>query len=93
MYEEMGSIEDNRTWDLVDLPTDKRPIGLKWVCRLKKDETGAVVSTRHALSQRDMSRSTASTTMRSSLLSRGWSQCDCCLRSLHKRDGRSITWM
>jgi hypothetical protein len=43
MAEEIKSIEDNNTWVLVDMPVGHRPIGLKWVYKLKKDATGAVV--------------------------------------------------
>lgn len=39
----MKSIVDNRTWDLVQLPKDQKPIGLKWVFKLKKDPKGNVV--------------------------------------------------
>jgi hypothetical protein len=43
MIEEMKAIEANKTWDLVDPPSGCRPIGLKWVYKVKKDERGAVV--------------------------------------------------
>jgi hypothetical protein len=43
MLEEISSIEENETWSLVDPPTDQRPIGLKWVFKLKKDAAGKVV--------------------------------------------------
>lgn len=43
MLEEIASIEENKTWRLVDLPTGHRPIGLKWVYKLKKDAQGVVV--------------------------------------------------
>ena len=43
MQEELKSIVENNTWTLADLPAGKRPIGLKWVFKLKKDETGAIV--------------------------------------------------
>ncbi|KAF0915033.1 hypothetical protein E2562_033161 [Oryza meyeriana var. granulata] len=33
----------NKTWRLVDLPAGHRPIGLKWVYKLKKDAQGIVV--------------------------------------------------
>ena len=33
--EEMAAIEHNHTWELVDLPEDKIPIGLKWVYKVK----------------------------------------------------------
>jgi 6-phosphofructokinase len=43
MEEEMKSIEENKTWSLVDLPAGHKPIGLKWVFKVKKDEHGAIV--------------------------------------------------
>ncbi|WVZ58492.1 hypothetical protein U9M48_008764 [Paspalum notatum var. saurae] len=43
MVEEMASIEQNKTWSLVDRPAGHRPIGLKWVFKLKRDEHGNVV--------------------------------------------------
>ena len=39
----MTSIEDNHTWELVDLPQGHKPIGLKWVFKVKHDEYGNVV--------------------------------------------------
>jgi len=43
MEAEMGSIEENKTWCLVDLPPGHKPIGLKWVFKVKRDEHGAIV--------------------------------------------------
>jgi hypothetical protein len=43
MDKEMQSIEKNRTWELVKLPVGKKPIGLKWVFKLKKNSEGEVV--------------------------------------------------
>ena len=43
MEEEMKSICDNHTWSLVELPRGHRPIGLKWVYKVKRDENGAIV--------------------------------------------------
>ena len=43
MREEMDSIEENSTWSLVDPPSGHRPIGLKWVFKLKRDSSGAIV--------------------------------------------------
>jgi hypothetical protein len=43
MIEEMKSIDDNKTWMLVDLPLGHRVIGLKWVYKLKRNEDRAVV--------------------------------------------------
>ena len=42
MEEEMASIEENRTWSLVDLPHGRRAISLKWVHKVKRDENGAM---------------------------------------------------
>jgi hypothetical protein len=43
MIEEMDSIESNRTWRLVPHPPGHRPIGLKWVYKVKKDAAGEVI--------------------------------------------------
>ena len=43
MLEELRSIEDNHTWELLDPPAGRRPIGLKWVYKVKKDERGVIV--------------------------------------------------
>jgi hypothetical protein len=43
MLEEIKSIEENNTWKLTDLPASHRPIGLKWVYKLKKDANGVTV--------------------------------------------------
>ncbi|WVZ94772.1 hypothetical protein U9M48_040631 [Paspalum notatum var. saurae] len=43
MLEEMASIEENKTWSLVDLPRGHRAIGMKWVFKLKRDEHGEIV--------------------------------------------------
>jgi hypothetical protein len=42
MMEEMDSIEENGTWSLVDLPPGRKPIGVKWVFKVKRDKHGAV---------------------------------------------------
>ncbi|CAN6299790.1 unnamed protein product [Urochloa humidicola] len=39
----MDAVEKNRTWELADLPPGHRAISLKWVYKLKKDETGVVI--------------------------------------------------
>ena len=42
MEEELSSICDNNTWELVDLPKDKKAIGSKWVFKVKYDQDGTV---------------------------------------------------
>ncbi|WVZ76853.1 hypothetical protein U9M48_024780, partial [Paspalum notatum var. saurae] len=43
MLDEILSIEENNTWRLVDPHAGQRPIGLKWVYKLKKDAAGSIV--------------------------------------------------
>jgi len=43
MESEIQSITKNKTWELVNLPTGHKPIGLKWVFKLKKNAYGEVV--------------------------------------------------
>jgi hypothetical protein len=43
MQAEMQSIEQNRTWDVSDLPPKQKAIGLKWVFKVKKDPDGKIV--------------------------------------------------
>jgi hypothetical protein len=43
MKEELKAIEDNHTRVMVDLPPDRKAIGLKWVFKVKKDEQRSVV--------------------------------------------------
>jgi hypothetical protein len=43
MAEELASIEANHTWRLIELPPGHRPIGLKWLYKVKKDVSGAVI--------------------------------------------------
>lgn len=38
--EEISSIEKLKVWDLVDLPIGVKPIGLKWVFKLKRNSGG-----------------------------------------------------
>jgi hypothetical protein len=42
MMEEMDSIEESGTWSLVDLPPGRKPIGVKWVFKMKRDEHGTM---------------------------------------------------
>ena len=43
MLEEMKAIEENETWELVDPPPGYRPIGLKWVYKVKRGKRGAII--------------------------------------------------
>lgn len=43
MINEINAIEKNKTWKLVELPAGQKPIGLKWVYKLKRDSNGEIV--------------------------------------------------
>lgn len=42
MCEEMTTLEKNETWELVDLPMGKQPVGCKWVYTVKYKEYGFI---------------------------------------------------
>ena len=42
MLEEMRALEKNRTWELVDLPQGKQPVGCTWVFTIKHTPEGKV---------------------------------------------------
>lgn len=42
MKEEISAIERNHTWELVNLPPDKKPIVVKWVFKVKRRPDGSV---------------------------------------------------
>jgi hypothetical protein len=42
MFEEIESIEGNKTYDLIDLPTNKSNIVVKWVYKIKVNEKGNI---------------------------------------------------
>jgi hypothetical protein len=43
MRDELKLIEDNNTWTLTNLPSGQKPIGLKWVYKLKHDADDGVL--------------------------------------------------
>eukprot|EP00253_Pinus_taeda_P024381 PITA_24381 len=42
MYEEIKSVNRNHTWDLVELPEGKTPIGCKWLYKTKINADGSI---------------------------------------------------
>jgi hypothetical protein len=40
MKEEMDSLVNNQTWDLVQFPAGKRALHNKWIYRLKEEDGG-----------------------------------------------------
>ena len=43
MKTEIEAVEKNNTWKLVELTTNQREIGLKWVYKMKKDTQGKII--------------------------------------------------
>nr|GEU33305.1 hypothetical protein [Tanacetum cinerariifolium] len=43
MDSELASIEKNNTWSLVNLPKNRKAIGLKWVYKVKHDPSGKIL--------------------------------------------------
>ena len=42
MEEEMHALAENETWDLVDAPKGVKPIGCRWVYKVKYNTDGSV---------------------------------------------------
>lgn len=42
VQDEIDSLLENRTWDLVELPSGKRVIDNKWIFKIKRDENGDI---------------------------------------------------
>ncbi|KAL2241040.1 UNVERIFIED_CONTAM: putative mitochondrial protein, partial [Sesamum indicum] len=42
MQEEVNALEKNKTWKVIDLPSDKRAIGCKWLYKVKLNPNGTV---------------------------------------------------
>ena len=42
MEEEMESLKENQVWDLVDLPSNRKAIGNKWVLKIKRKADGSI---------------------------------------------------
>lgn len=43
MEEEMTSLEENSTWDLVELPAGRKAITNRWIYRVKRDVNGKII--------------------------------------------------
>jgi Reverse transcriptase (RNA-dependent DNA polymerase) len=42
MKEELYALKKNDTWDIVNLPKGKKPVGCKWVYKIKYNSNGIV---------------------------------------------------
>ena len=40
--EEMNALKQNGTWEIVELPRNKKPVGCKWVFTIKCNDNGSV---------------------------------------------------
>ena len=43
MNKEINQLNSMGTWELTELPADRKPIKCKWVLKLKRDHTGAIM--------------------------------------------------
>jgi hypothetical protein len=90
MQSEMDAVEKNRTWELADLPRGHSAITLKWVFKLKRDETGAIIKHKARLVARGFVQREG-IDFDDTFAPRG--PCDTSLRWLPRKDGVFITWM
>ena len=44
MKEELKSMDDNKVWDLVELPKGSKRVGCKWVFKIKRDSKGNIIT-------------------------------------------------
>ncbi|CAM8896872.1 unnamed protein product [Rhodiola kirilowii] len=42
MQNESNALQENDTWDIVDLPLGKHTIGCKWVYKIKRHSDGSI---------------------------------------------------
>lgn len=42
MIDELQALDETHTWDLVDLPLNKKAVGCKWVYKIKTRSDGSV---------------------------------------------------
>lgn len=50
MRKEFEALEQNHTWDIVELPNGKKPIGCKWIYKIKYNTDGSVKDKKLGLS-------------------------------------------
>jgi len=68
MIDEMESMASNNVWDLVELPSDARAIGCKWIFKTKRDFLGYIECYKARLVSRVSPKRRELTTRRLSLL-------------------------
>jgi Reverse transcriptase (RNA-dependent DNA polymerase) len=42
MFEELGALDKNKTWEIVPLPIGKKAVGFKWIFTVKQNPDGKV---------------------------------------------------
>ena len=53
MKSKIGSMYENKVWNLMDLPDDRRPIEYKWIFKNKNDADGNVTDYKARLVAKD----------------------------------------
>lgn len=64
VLEEMKALEKTRTWEIIQPPKGKTPVGCKWVFTLKYKADGSIDRTKHGWWRKGTLRPTESTTKR-----------------------------
>ena len=65
---EFDSLTESETWELVELPPDRKPIGCKWVFKVKQEVTAVWNDSKDGWWPRGVRRSMASTMIKLFLL-------------------------
>lgn len=68
MAAEIQALEDNKTWIITNLPTGKKPIGCKWVYKVKHKADGTVERCKARLVAKGFTQQLGWTTLRPFLL-------------------------
>lgn len=75
---EIDAIERNNTWKLEELPAGHKPIGLKWVYKLKRDTNGEVIKNKARLVAIVMYKNKVLISKKCFLQSLDWKMLDYC---------------
>lgn len=93
MLEEMKSIENNSTWCLTNLPPRHKPIGLKWVFKVKRDASGKILKHKARLVAKGYVQQHGVDYDEVFAPVARMETVSCWLQWLHKKAGKFIIWM
>ena len=93
MEEELDSIEKNETWKMVTPPPGCKPIGLKWVYKIKRNSCGDIVRYKARLVAKGYVKKIVIDYEEVFAPVARMKTIRVLLALQHKKDGKSITWM